>query len=290
MSTQSPQTNLVHPTQPAAARASFVPTGSDLSFIGLLRSESIKLWSLRSTYWTFSLVVVASLGLAVAMSFAMSAATAGFDPATGAAMAIDNSQLFVLVSTTGLGLGQLIVAVLGVLSISGEYSSGMIKSTLTAVPGRLPALWAKVIVLFGFTFLVGLFSVVGSFLVAAPILGAKDVTASLFDVDVFLPLLGNVLFLALVAVFAIGIGTIVRSSAGGIATVLGIILLLPTVVALFSILVEWVADIVPFMFTVAGSEMITPNTMESWQAFLIVLAWVAVSLGTAALLLKRRDA
>ncbi|TFB75807.1 ABC transporter permease [Cryobacterium glaciale] len=280
MSTQT------HQTQPATARASFVPTGSGLSFTGLLHSESIKLWSLRSTYWTFSLVVVASLGIAVLMAFAMSS---GFDSA-GGAMGIDHAQLYVMVATSGLSLGQLIVAVLGVLSISGEYSSGMIKSTLTAVPNRLPALWAKVCVLFGFTFVVGLFSVVGAFLVATPILGANDVTANLFGDGVILPLLGNALFLALIAVFAIGIGTIVRSSAGGIATVLGIILLLPTVVALFSLLVEWVADIVPFMFTVAGSEMITPNTMESWQAFLVVLVWVVVSLGTAALLLKRRDA
>lgn len=273
-------------TQPSASRAPFVSAGSGLSFIGLLRSESIKLWSLRSTYWSFALVVVASLGIAVLMAFAMSSGMTGGVAGAG----VENAQMFVLVSTAGLSLGQLIVAVLGVLSISGEYSSGMIKSTLTAVPNRLPALWAKVIVLFGFTFVVGLFSVIGAFLVAIPILGAKDLTANLFDVDVMLPLLGNALFLALIAVFAIGIGTIVRSSAGGIATVLGVILLLPTVVGLFSLLVEWVADIVPFLFTVAGSEMITPTTMESWQAFLVVLVWVAVSLGAAALLLKRRDA
>jgi len=273
-------------TQPDATRTVFVPTGSGLSFLGLLKSESIKLWSLRSTYWSFSLVIAAALGIAVLMAFAMSAGT---DPAVGA-MGVDNTGMVVLVATAGLSLGQLIVAVLGVLSISGEYSSGMIKSTLTAVPNRLPALWAKVTVLFGFTFLVGLVSVVGSFLVALPILGAKDITASLFDSAVLLPLLGNVLFLALIAVLAIGIGTIVRSSAGGIATVLGILLLLPTVVGLFSFLVEWVADIMPFLFTAAGSQMIAPTTMESWQAFLVVLAWVAVSLGTAALLLKRRDA
>ena len=290
MSTQIHQTNLANPVQPAAARTSFVPTGSGLSFTGLLRSESIKLWSLRSTYWTLSLVVVVSLGIAVLMSFAMSASTAGFDPTTGAPMAVESAQMFVLVSTTGLGLGQLIVAVLGVLSISGEYSSGMIKSTLTAVPNRLPALWAKVVVLFGFTFLVGLFSVVGSFLVAMPILGAKDISASLFDTEVILPLLGNALFLALIAVFAIGIGTILRSSAGGIATVLGITMLLPVVLGILSSFVGWIGDILPYLFTVAGSTMITPNSMESWQAFLVVLAWVVVSLGTAALLLKRRDA
>lgn len=268
-------------TQPSAARASFVSGGSGLSFVGLLKSESIKLWSLRSTYWSFSLVIVAAVGIAVLMSFAM---------AGRSAIGFDNTEMVVLVATAGLSLGQLIVAVLGVLSISGEYSSGMIKSTLTAVPNRLPALWAKVCVLFGFTFLVGLLSVIASFLVAAPILGAKDISANLFDGAVLLPLLGNALFLALIAVFAIGIGTIVRSSAGGIASALGIILLLPTVVGLFSFLVDWVADIVPFLFTSAGAQMIAPTTMESWQAFLVVLAWVAVSLGTAALLLKRRDA
>ncbi|KFF58436.1 hypothetical protein JF66_18575, partial [Cryobacterium sp. MLB-32] len=175
---------LTHPLEPSAARASFVPTGPGISFIGLLRSETIKLWSLRSTYWTFSLVVVASLGLAVLMSFAI----AGSGPVGGVSRE-GSVQAFILVSTIGMLLGQLIVAVLGVLSISGEYSSGMIKSTLTAVPNRLPALWAKVAVLFGFTFLVGLISVVGSFLVAMPILGAKDITASLFDVDLALPLL-----------------------------------------------------------------------------------------------------
>ncbi|MDJ0337995.1 ABC transporter permease [Cryobacterium sp. PH31-O1] len=278
---------VINSTQQAGARTPFVPTGSGLSFIGLLRSEAIKLWTLRSTYWTFSLVVAASFGIAVLMAYAMSA---GLDEPATAAMGIDSTGIFVLVATAGLGLGQLIVAVLGVLSISGEYSSGMIKSTLAAVPNRLPALWAKVAVLFSFTFLVGLFSVVGSFLIAIPILGTKDLTASLFDEHVILPLLGNALFLALIAVFAVGIGTIVRSSAGGIATVLGIILLLPTVVGLFSMLVGWVADIMPFLFTMAGAEMITPSTMESWQAFLVVLAWVAVSLGAAAALLKRRDA
>ncbi|WP_104087805.1 MULTISPECIES: ABC transporter permease subunit [unclassified Cryobacterium] len=277
-------------TAPTTTRASFVPAGSGLSFTGLLRSETIKLWSLRSTYWSFSLVVVASLGIAVLMAFAMSAQSMGYDAATGTPMVMGDAQLFVLVATTGIGFGQLIVAVLGVLSISGEYASGMIKSTLTAVPNRLPALWSKVIVLFAFTFLVGLFSVVGSFLVAMPILGSKDITADLFDVDVFLPLLGNVLFLALIAVFAVGIGTILRSSAGGIATVLGITMLLPVVLGILSSFVEWIGDIMPFLFTTAGTEIITPNTMESWQALLVVMAWVAVSLGTAAFLLKRRDA
>jgi len=276
---------LTHSDSPAPARESFVPAGHGLSFSGLLRSESIKLWSLRSTYWTFSLVIVFAIGIAIALAFTLS----GY-PANGVAGAPTETGLFVMVATAGLGLGQLIVAVLGVLSISGEYSSGMIKSTLTAVPRRLAALWAKAVVLFSFTFAVGLVSVLGGFAVALPIMARNDLHASLFDSAVLLPLLGNALFLALLAVFSLGIGTIVRSSAGGIATALGILLLLPTLLGLFSLLVGWVSDLMPFLLTSAGAEMITPNTMESWQALLVVLGWVAVSLGGAALLLKRRDA
>lgn len=266
--------------QSVAARESFGPTGSGLSFVGLLRSESIKLWSLRSTYWSFGLVIVASLGIALVLAASMLSQGANLDS--------NGAQLFVFVATAGLVLGQLIVAVLGVLAVSGEYSSGMIKSTLTAVPNRLPALWAKAIVLFVFTFVVGLVSVVGSFLIAAAILGTSDLVSSFGDA--LLPLLGNALFLALIAVFSVGIGTILRSSAAGIATSLGIILLLPTVVGLFSLAIDWVTEIVPFLFTSAGSNMVSPGSMESGPASLVVLGWVAVSLGLAALLLKSRDA
>ena len=283
-------TTLTH-TAPTPARATFVPTGSGLSFTGIIRSEWIKLWSVRSTPWSFALVVLTALGMAALMSVAMSTLATGVDPTVVGPAASSEANLFVAASTMGLAFGQLIVAVLGVLVISGEYSTGMIKSTLTAVPRRLGALWAKALVLFVCTFVVGLVSTIGSFLLASPILAGKDLHASLFDAAVILPLLGHSLLLALIAVFALGFGAILRSSAGGIATVLGILLLLPTILSLLaSIPVPWVAEVIPYLLTNAGTQMIGAVTMEWWQGLLVVLGWVAVSLAGAAVLLKRRDA
>ena len=283
-------TTLTH-TAPTPARATFVPTGSGLSFTGIIRSEWIKLWSLRSTVWSFSLVVVISLGMTALMASVMSNPATGVAPPAGAPPVADEAQLVVLASTIGLSFGQVVVAVLGVLVISGEYSTGMIKSTLTAMPRRLPALWAKTLVLFVCTFVVGAVSAIGSFLLASAIMAGQDLHASLFDASVIFPLLGNVLFLALIAVFALGVGAILRSSAGGIATVLGILLLLPPVLLIFaSMSVQWVIDMMPFILPNAGAEMINPVTLESWQSLLIVLGWVAASLAGAAVLLKRRDA
>ena len=188
--------------------------------------------------------------------------------------------------------GQLVVAVLGVLAISGEYSTGMIRSSITATPKRLPMLAAKALVIFVCTFIVGLVSTVGSYLVALPILAGKGISAGLTDPDLLLPLLGGALYLALVAVFALGVGAILRSSAGGIAAALGIVLLLPIVLSMIP--AEWVADLVPYLLSNAGLAIfgldLGSEGFEVWQNILIVLGWVAVSLAGAAVLLKRRDA
>ena len=281
-------TTLTH-TPPTPARATYVPTGSGLSFAGIVHSEWIKLWSLRSTVWSFSLVVVISLGMAAFLAWMMTSLVTGAGT-FGVTPESNEAELLVTASGAGLMFAQLVVVVLGVLVISGEYSTGMIKSTLTAVPRRLSALWAKALVLFVCTFVVGLVSAIGSFLVASAFFAGKDLHASLFDQDVFLPLLANTLFLALLAVFALGFGAILRSSAGGISTVLGILLLLPTVWMMFAIGVKWMANLMPFLLTNAGTEMAVPDTMEAWQSLLIVLVWIAVSLAGAAALLKRRDA
>jgi ABC-2 type transport system permease protein len=89
----------------------------------------------------------------------------------------EQASFLLQASVFGVYFGQLVVAALGVLVISGEYSTGMIKSTLTAAPRRLSALWAKVAVLFTTTYVVGLFAILGSFLVASPILAGRASTA-----------------------------------------------------------------------------------------------------------------
>ena len=171
-------------------------------------------------------------------------------PAEQQAQMVAQSTLF------GVYFGQLVVAVLGVLVISGEYSTGMIRSTLTAVPKRLPALWAKAVVLFTATFIVGLVSTFGAILVAMPILAGKGITASLTDSHVFLPALYGALYLALLSIFALGIGAMLRNSAGGIAAVLGILLLLSTLWSLIP--GDWARDAMPYLFSNAGSNFFTP--------------------------------
>ena len=110
-----------------------------VTFPRVLRSEWIKLRSLRSTVWSFAIVIAVSAGLALLMGL-------GIPAADGAVPADTQTTLVLQASLFGVFFGQLVIAVLGVLVISGEYSTGMIRSTLTAVPRRLPALWAKAVV------------------------------------------------------------------------------------------------------------------------------------------------
>jgi ABC-2 type transport system permease protein len=266
--------------------AASAATGSGLSFFGVLRSEWIKLRSLRSTLWSFALVLLISLGMSAVMANAA-------QPGPGFVIAEADYGSFILsASTFGIFFTQLIVAVLGVIVITGEYGTGMIKSTLTAVPRRLPALAAKAIVLFVATFVVGVVSTVGSFAVAAPIFARIGVTASLFDPAMLQGLIGGALYLALVSVFALGVGATLRSSAGGIAIVLGVLLALPVVLA--TIPAEWGPAIAPYLLSNAGTEFFIPSGMSvlqgSWPNLLVAIAWGVVSLIVASVLLKKRDA
>lgn len=255
-----------------------------LSSAGILRSEWIKLRSVRATVWSYAIVVIVSLALGGLMASTLYLPEAVPPEA--------QAQITGQASTFGVSFGQLVVSVLGVLVISGEYSTGMIRSTLTAVPRRLPALWAKATVLFLATFVVGLVSVFGAYLVSAPILAAKGVESSLATDGVLLALIGGALYLAFIAVFSLAVGTMLRNSAGGIATALGVLLILPTVLQVIP--ATWARDLSPYLLSNAGSTLFSVpsagGVLEPWQALLVVMAWVAASLAVAAVLLKRRDA
>ena len=265
-----------------------------VTFRGVLRSEWIKLRSLRSTVWSYAIVIAISLGMALIMSLSMlNGMNGGAD--AGSAPADQQARFIVESSVFGVYFGQLVAAVLGVLVISGEYSTGMIRSTLTAVPKRLPALAAKAVVLFVATYIVGLLATVGAFLVSVVVFAGIDVSANLAEPGVFLPLLGGALYLALIAVFALGVGTMLRSSAGGIAAVLGLILLVPTVLQMIP--ADWAHDLIPYLLPTAGMSMFTTTTAVAtadefgvWLNLVIVLGWVAAAIGGAAALIRRRDA
>ena len=264
-----------------------------LSFAGVLRSEWIKLRTLRSTVWSYLFVILLTLGMALVMSLTIANGMGGGVDVQGVSGPAA-TELFVQSSVFGVFLAQLVVAVLGVLVVTGEYSTGMIRSTLAAVPTRLPALAAKAAVLFVATFIVGLISTVGAFFVSTAVYSGYGLSASIADSVVFLPLLGAALYLSLLAVFSLGVGAMVRSSAGGIGIVLALILVVPVVLQMIP--ADWAQSVVPYLLSDAGTSMFAPagmtggDSMTTWQSLLIVLGWVAASSTGAAMLLAKRDA
>jgi ABC-2 type transport system permease protein len=266
--------------------------GARLTFPGTVRSEWIKLRSVRSTIWSYALLVAISMGLAALVAFALTSIP---DGVAGQAPDAQPVQTVVQASVAGVTFGQLIAGILGVLVISGEYTTGMVRSTFLAVPGRVSALAAKGIVLFAATFLVGVIANVAAYLVASLVLSQEGISAPLTEPGVLWPLLGASLYLAMVSLFALAVGALVRSSAGGIAVVVGILLILPTVLGLVP--AEWARDAVPYLLSSAGAGIYSSATLAPegealgmWLNLLITGLWVAVPAAAAAVLLRTRDA
>lgn len=271
--------------------------GIRLSFGGVLNSEWIKLHSLRSTMWCLGLVILLSVGFSALVAGVLHLQNPGAIPATNAA------SLLVQSSTIGVNFTQLVAAVLGVLVISGEYSTGMIRSTFTAVPGRLGAYFGKLIVLAVVVFVVSIVSLGISSLVATGILNARGVNVDLTRSDVLLPLLGGAGYLALVAILAFAFGAIIRSSAGGIAAILGTLLVLPVALQVVAGLTNatWVSNVASFLPSASGGQLyafVQPNApapasgvvaLDATTGGLVLAAWVIVGVVIGAVLIKRRD-
>ena len=258
-------------------------------FGNLVRSELIKLTSLRSLMLALALLVVGGIG--VTMLLALTMESAGLP---------DGPSVTFVASTITLGpvmFGQLVAAVIGVLAISSEYSSNSIQTTLAAAPSRIPALAAKAVVVFGAVFAAAAACVLLSWTLSFPLFDRLDLAIGLGEPALAIALLGAAGGLALTAVFSLGVGTIVRSAAGGIATVLGVLLVLP---ATFSLVggVEGLLEVWPYLLSNAAQAMSTvPNglstpgaPLEPLVATLVVLAWSAVTLVLGAVVLRRRDA
>ncbi len=272
-----------------------------VTFAHVLHGEWIKFWSLRSTVWILAATVV--LTAAVSYLAVFFTAREAFNPATKPQ---DAAVLVALlhdpsVVITGADLAKLVVAVLGVLVVTGEYSTGMIRTTLAAVPKRLPTLWAKALVLAAVTAATGAVGVGLAWLVTLPTLQAHDAVLDLGDAQTRRILLGGVLYLVAVSLLAFAIGAIVRFSAAALATVLGLLLVVE--VLFRTIPADVFRTVSPYLPGTAGHQLlVTQATIEQaravaaapvldpWTGYAVMLAWVAVLLAVAAVLLRRRDA
>jgi ABC-2 type transport system permease protein len=279
-----------------------------LSTVRVIRSEWIKLRTLRSTWWCGAMIV--------ALSVLFGLLIAGFINRDGTALptAAQDGDL-VAVVTIGTSFTQLIAAVLGVLVISGEYGTGMIRSTFTAVPTRLPAVLAKVAVLAVMIFLLGILAAALTFAATAGILAGHGITAHLGDPAVWMPIVGSAVYLALVAVLAFAIGALVRSTAGGISIAIGLLLVLPILLSVAIGLTQatWLLNVNAVLPAAAGAQLHTyaapagtaaisgPGGREAvratadvvlngWGGLGVVAGWILAALIPALILVRRRDA
>lgn len=269
---------------------------SGVHFSGVLRSEWIKLRSLRSTAWSFLLVLVLPIGIGVLL--------AAFADDGGQGLTGDAARnALVLYSTSGTMLSSLIVAVIGALVVTGEYGTGMIRSSFAAVPRRSVALAAKAIVLAVVVFVTSAVSVWATAFITLPIAAGRNVEASL-DASVAMPLLGASVYLTLIALLAFAVGVVLRSTAGAIAGVLGLMLVAPVVVQLVQSFTgaKWLGTLTNLLPQNAGQPLMQFGTevtagwhdgvlaLGGWSGFAVLLAWVVVASVTALVLVEKRDA
>ncbi len=261
-------------------------------FVHVLRSELVKLTSLRSSVALLLAVVFSGVGVSAALG--LTAEGAGLPDGPSTSFMLDQ------VTVGTVLFGQLIAGVLGVLVISGEYASGTIQPTLVAVPSRLTVLAAKAVVLFLAAATAGIVALFGSWAVTYPMFAAFDVEVGLGAPGVVLSLVGGAVYVGLSAVLGLGIGTLLRSVAAGVATVISVILLLPILLSVLpsSTLVR---NLHLVTMSKAGDAMVSPvepggvfldladgyvSTAAGWT---VAVVWAAVALVAGALQLRRRD-
>jgi ABC-2 type transport system permease protein len=291
------------------------PATGRAGLAGTIRSEFTKLRSVRSTYWTIAAMVIVSVGFAAIAGFAI-ANNLHNNPANKAGMDATQASLGGFFE-----LGQLIIAVLGALTITSEYSTGMIRTSLTAMPRRGTVYAAKLLVFSTVTLVVSLITSFIAFFVGQAAMSGSGVSASLFH-SVTIPanavqngpagnvtfsgtivispgtvltaIIGTALFVTVVALIAFGLGAIIRHTAGAITSAIGLMFIIPIIVQLLPDTWRW--DIVRFFPDAAGRVLSVtvgqhnPHLWSAWPQFGVTLVYAAVLLGIGAYLFRKRDA
>lgn len=273
-----------------ATAASTAPTRSTVAVSPVsqrrvLASEWIKMRSLRSTGFTLLAAVIAMIGIGWIVGAATNSHWSSMDPREMAGFEPIGRSL------AGVNLAQLAIGVLGVLLISGEYATGMVRSTFAAVPTRLPVIWAKAVLFAAVTFVLMLVSALLAFVGGQHFLGAHGTTLS--APHAVRAIVAVAVYLTLIGVFAVALGFIVRSTAGGIAALFGLLLVLPGIGRVLP--ASWQTHTLPYLPSNAGSSMFTivpedPSALSPGTGLLVLCLWVAAALAAAAVLVRRRDA
>ena len=298
------------------------PASGRAGLRGVLASEFTKIRSVRSTYWTIIALFIVGVGVAAIVGFGI-ASNIHNQPWNKAGTDATQSVLIAFFE-----LGQLIIAVLGAMVITSEYSTGMIRTSLTAMPRRGTIYLGKLIVLTSVTLVVSLVTSFVAFFVGMAALSGSGVATSLFHTTtipanvnmspgpngpgngppsytfsgtdvitsghVLTAIVGSALFVTVVALIAFGLGAIIRHTAGAITSAIGLMFVLSIIIQILPDTWRW--DIMRFFPDAAGrviSVTVGPQNQHLWSAwpqFLVTVIWAVVLVGVGGYLFRKRDA
>jgi ABC-type transport system involved in multi-copper enzyme maturation permease subunit len=256
--------------------------------VGVARSEWTKIRSLRSTFWTFLVTAVLTVGLGSLFALGRSSSPSGRDPIT----TNFNAAGFPF---NGMFLAQLAIGVLGVLIITTEYSSGMIRTTFTAVPQRGLVLAVKAVVFGSVTLVVSLLTTFATFFASQAILsrGSVKYGVTLSSPHALRIVIGAALYLTVCGLLGVALGALLRSTAAAITALTGLLFILPILMNFLP--VSWHRDaIAQWLPSTAGIQIIEkvtqPLQFSPWAGLAVFAGWVAVAFVAGLVLLRRRDA
>lgn len=246
-------------------------------------SEWTKFRSLRSSVY----VVVVALTLMIGMGALFTAITV-HQPG-----GLSDGQGAVSTSLTGTFFAQLAIGVLGILLISGEYGTGMIRSSLTVLPRRLPLLWGKIVVFAGVVLLTMLVASGGAYFLGQAIVRGHGALSSLADPDVLRSVVGAALYVTVAGMTAMALGTLLRNTAAAITTFVAVFFVIPPLTLLLP--ASWTGHFVPYLpssigTVLTGGQTIAGHSLPPWTGFALMCAYCAILIGCAAWRLARKDA
>ena len=257
-----------------------------VGLLQVLRSEWTKLWSVRSTPWSLLALVVVTVGFSALVSWGTGA---NFDQQPAEQQALFDPTY---VGLSGLALGQLALAVLGVLVITSEYSTGGIRTSLAAVPRRWRLVVAKALVLSLVALVVGMITSFGAFLVAQGFLNHYGHGTTLGAPHVLRAVAGGGLYLVLSALFGFAIGTVLRQTAASIVATVALLLVVPPLTQLLP--GSWGDAITRWFTSNAGQQISTvfsqPDTLSPWRGYAAFVVETLAVLAVGLVLVTRRDA
>jgi ABC-type transport system involved in multi-copper enzyme maturation permease subunit len=273
---------------PAAPAATTTPVGPlKVTQARVVRSEWMKFRSLRSTIYTLLAAVALTIGIGALFSGVTASQFHTFSAADKATYSPISTSL------TGISFAVVAFGVLGVLLMSGEYSTGMIRSSLTAVPRRLPVLWGKLAVFAGAIFSVSLVTSFISFFVGQALLSSHHLSVAITAPDALRSVIGAALYVTVAGLIGVALGGLLRNTAAGISTFAAAFFVIPPLTGLLPASVsDHLSQYLPSNAGEAlwgGTRGVT-NVLSPWTGFAVLCGYAVILIAAAAWRLRRADA